>query len=176
MVTFRAMREDDVELVAGWLSREHIRTWWSDPATPAEVAAKYLPRIRGEDPTEMFIVHHADRDIGLIQRYRIADHPEWLTILSDAGFDASSAAGIDYLVGEPDLVGRGVGTGMIQAFTERLFDDLADVSCVAVTPQSTNVASCRVLEKAGYRLVWTGDLDSDDPSDDGESALYVRDR
>jgi hypothetical protein len=33
-----------------------------------------------------------------------------------------------------------------------------------------------VLEKSGYRLVWTGMLDSDDPSDSGTAAMYVLDR
>lgn len=176
MVTFRPLREDDFGALSTWLRRDHVRRWWSDPSTLADVAAKYLPRIRGEEPTEVFIVSLDDVDIGMIQRYRIADHPEWLTILGAVGFDATAAAGIDYLIGEPDRISRGVGTEMIRAFTERLFADLPDVSCIAVTPQAANTASCRVLEKAGYHLVWSGDLESDDPSDEGESALYVRER
>lgn len=43
-------------------------------------------------------------------------------------------------------------------------------------PQTANRASCRVLEKAGYELEWTGLLQSDDPSDAGPAALYVRQR
>lgn len=32
------------------------------------------------------------------------------------------------------------------------------------------------LEKSGYTLAWIGRLDSDDPADDGSSAIYVRHR
>lgn len=167
------MREGDVDLVATWLGRDHVQAWWRSSSDPAAVALKYGPRIRGEVPTEMFIVVHGDRDIGLIQRYRLADHPESFASLAKTGFDPTWAAGIDYLIGEPDLTGQGVGTEMIVAFTELLFADLDDVRSIAVTPQSANTASCRVLEKAGYRRVWVGVLDSADPSDDGESALYI---
>lgn len=163
-------------MLSSWLGRDHVQQWWNDPSTRDAVAAKYLPRIRGDEPTEVFVVSDGCADIGMIQRYRIADHPEWLTILGAVGFDAAAAAGIDYLIGEPDRIGRGAGTEMIRAFTDELFTDLPDVSRVAVTPQAANIASCRVLEKAGYRLMWSGELDSDDPSDEGESALYVRDR
>ncbi len=176
MVTFRPLHQDDFGLLSTWLERSHVQAWWRDPSAPEAVARKYGPRVRGESPTEVFIVGVDDRDVGMIQRYRIADHPEWLVVLAQTGFDAASAAGIDYFIGEPESVGRGVGTAMIRAFTDQLFADLPDVECVAVTPQSANIASCRVLEKAGYDRLWTGQLDSDDPADEGEAALYVRRR
>jgi RimJ/RimL family protein N-acetyltransferase len=50
------------------------------------------------------------------------------------------------------------------------------VTSIVVTPQEANRASCRVLEKSGYRLVWTGMLDSDHPSDAGTAAMYLLDR
>ncbi len=62
---------------------------------------------------------------------------------------------------------------MIRGFTDKLFDELDDITSIAVTPQRANVASCRVLEKAGYERRWVGMLDSDDPSDDGETSLYT---
>ena len=65
---------------------------------------------------------------------------------------------------------------MIGAFTDFVFAADPDVERIVVTPQATNRASCRVLEKAGYDLVWTGMLDSDDPSDAGLAALCVRTR
>ena len=37
-----------------------------------------------------------------------------------------------------------------------------------------NTASARVLEKAGFTLLWAGLVDSDDPEDVGPSRVYGR--
>lgn len=176
VVTFRELTEDDFELLAHWLGREHVQAWWRDPSAPSTVAQNYGPRIRGETRTEVFVVRLEHTDVGMIQRYRIADHADWLQCLAQTGFDASQAAGIDYLLGDLAAIGRGVGTEMIRSFTNKLFAEIGDITTIAVTPQAANTASCRVLEKAGYRQHWVGMLDSDDPADEGEAALYVRSR
>ena len=140
------------------------------------VAEKYLPRIRGEVPTEVFVIVLDGRDVGMIQRYRISDHPEWDRTIAGSGLTFRSAAGIDYFIGEPDLLGRGIGSAAVAAFTSMVFAEYEDVDSVVVTPQAANIPSCRVLEKAGYERRWVGMLDSEHPSDAGRAALYVRQR
>lgn len=80
------------------------------------------------------------------------------------------------MIGEPELIGMGIGSAAIAAFTRFVLSRYPDVGCIVVTPQAANAASCRVLEKAGYECKWTGMLDSDDPADAGPAALYVMDR
>ena len=75
--------------------------------------------------------------------------------------------------GRADLIGRGIGSAVISAFSEALFEAFPDVTDIVVTPQAANAASCRILEKAGYERRWTGLLDSDDPGDAGPAAMYV---
>ena len=65
---------------------------------------------------------------------------------------------------------------MIDAFSATVFDDLADVTTIVVSVQQANQASWRALERAGYRRVWAGRLDTADPSDDGPAYVLVRDR
>jgi aminoglycoside 6'-N-acetyltransferase len=84
----------------------------------------------------------------------------------------SNAAGIDYLIGEPDLVGRGVGSAVIAAFSPLVFQ-WRPVETIVVTVQQANVASWRILEKAGYQRIWSGELESPDPSDDGPEHVYL---
>ena len=160
-------------MLARWLGNDHVQAWWRDPRASSTVQEKYGPRVRGEVPIEVFVASAEGVDVGIMQRYRIADHPETLASLDGTGFDASDAAGMDYLLGDGATVGRGVGTEMIRGFTDKLFAEFDDVANVAVTPQAANAASCRVLEKAGYERVWLGTLESDRPSDRGETALYV---
>lgn len=176
VITFRPLAKSDLGDLVRWLARPHVRQWWSGPTDVEAVADKYQPRIDGTIPTEVFVIELDGHAVGIIQRYRVADHPDHERALATTAVDLRSAASLDYLVGEPELAGRGIGSAAIAAFTERLYADLADVDLVAVTPQAANVASCRALERAGYRLTWTGRLDSDDPSDAGEAALYLHHR
>ncbi len=143
-VSFRSLGIEDLPRLTRWLREEHVRRWWKDPSARSGVEAKYLPRIRGEEPTEVFIILLRGREAGMIQRYRIGDYPDW------------SAA--------------------IEAFSATVFDHYPGVDTIVVTPQKANRASCRVLEKVGYRVAWTGMLDSDDPADAGLAALYVLSR
>jgi aminoglycoside 6'-N-acetyltransferase len=175
-VDFRPLVEPDLPRVARWLRQKHVQEWWKDPRAPEKVREKYLPRILGQDPTDMFVILLDGAEIGLIQSYRIADHPEWATMVAASGLTFASAAGIDYMIGEPELVGRGIGSVAIAQFTASVFAAYPEVDCIVVTPQAANRRSCRVLEKSGYELRWTGLLDSDDPSDAGPAALYVHDR
>lgn len=153
---FRPMREDDLPLVASWLSEEHVQRWWRDPSAPSRVEEKYLPRIRGAEPTEMFVILRADEPIGLIQRYLVGDHPDWVRSLSSSGQVFDQAAGIDYAIGRADLIGRGIGSTVVAWFSRALLESFPEVTDIVVTPQAANVASCRVLEKAGYERRWTG--------------------
>ena len=173
VITFRALTEGDFDLLAGWLASEHVQQWWRDSSAPWTVQEKYGPRVRGEVPTEVFVVCSEGADIGIIQRYRIAEHPEWLETLNGTPVDASGAAGIDYLIGDAAVVGFGLGTEMIRAFTAKAFSDLDNITSIVVTPQVANTASCRALEKAGYDKQWIGVLDSTDPADDDAAAVYV---
>jgi aminoglycoside 6'-N-acetyltransferase len=44
---------------------------------------------------------------------------------------------------------------------------------IVAAPQADNHASRRTLEKAGFTLADTRQLDSDDPSDAGPTAIYT---
>jgi len=82
------------------------------------------------------------------------------------------AAGIDYLIGEPGLTGRGYGTAAICLFTTLTFRRYPQADAIVAAPQQANVGSWRALERAGYRRWWGGRLESSDPSDAGPAYLY----
>ena len=166
------MREDDFPLLLDWLHQPHVAQWWRDePADLAAVYAKYGPCIDGADPTELFVIEESGRPVGMIQRYLIADEPEWAHAF-DGIVDVNDGAGIDYLIGVPDAVGRGVGTAAIGAFVAMVFT-WRPVASIVVTVQQANLASWRALERVGFTRVWAGELDSPDPSDVGPEYVYV---
>ncbi len=170
-VGFRPLNYEDLPHVARWLAVPHVARWWRDPSDLESVTANYGPCITGEDPTEVFVIERDGEAIGLIQRYRHDDYPEWHRAVGLA-----QAAGIDYLLGEPGLVGQGVGTAAIATFAADTLARYPDIDCVVAAPQQANVASWRALEKAGFQRIWAGLLDSDDPADAGPAYLYALDR
>lgn len=171
-VTLRPMTYDDLPLLTRWLAEPHVARWWlAEPRDLAAVTAKYGPSLDGTEPTELFVIADGDRPVGMIQRYRIADHDDWARVLAGIA-ETEGAAGIDYLVGEPDAVGRGVGSAAIAAFVPMVLARYAARS-VVVAVQQDNRASWRALERTGFTRAWTGTLDTDDPSDAGPSYVYV---
>jgi aminoglycoside 6'-N-acetyltransferase len=120
-------------------------------------------------------VFEGDRPVGLIQNYRIEDHPSWLTTLHIIG-DFRQHVGIDYLIGETDATGRGFGTEMIRSFVDGIWREYPGAVGIVAAVQQGNPASWKALEKAGFTRIWSGILESDDPSDTGPSHVYRRNR
>jgi aminoglycoside 6'-N-acetyltransferase len=110
----------------------------------------------------------------MIQRYLLADEPEWATVLA-AITDVADAAGIDYLIGEPDAPGCGIGTAAISEMAAQTFAG-QPVTAIVVTVQQANRPSWRALERSGFTRVWAGEFDSPDPSDAGPEHVYVIER
>jgi aminoglycoside 6'-N-acetyltransferase len=172
---FVPLRSEDLALLASWLARPHVARWWREPSELAAVARNYGPLAEGLEPTEAFIVHFSGRPIGYVQRYLIDEYPDWRASIRGALGEAGGI-GIDYLIGEPDLVGRRIGRRMISEFAKACWERYASSEHITVALQQENVASWRALETSGFRRVWTGNLESSDPSDRGPSYIYVANR
>ncbi len=174
-LSFRLLQRSDFPLLSGWLAAPHVKQWWRQDHRPAAVEAEYGPAVDGLEPTEVFVVEHDGMPIGLVQRYRLRDYPEWERAVP-RGVTPAQGAGIDYLIGDEALIGHGLGGRMIAAFVEDTWDRYREVPAIVVAVQQANRRSWRALEKFEFERAWAGLLDSDDPSDDGPSYVYVRHR
>ncbi len=83
---------------------------------------------------------------------------------------------IDYLVGDPELVGHGPGTRIVRAVVEATWTDHPAAPAVVVAVSAASRASWRALEKAGLRRVAEGELTPDNPVDDREHVVHRADR
>ena len=125
MIGFRPLEESDLPQVEAWLRAEHVAAWWRDPL---EIALeKRREALEGRREVEHHVILVEDRAVGLIQTYRVGDHPEWGELIGAE----PEAAGVDLLLGEADAVGRGLGP----------------------TVEEANRRSWRAFEKAGFRHV-----------------------
>lgn len=175
-ITFRRATRADFPMMARWLAEPHVARWWNHECTAEAVERDFGASADGTEPSEDHIVRLDRRPIGLIQYSRYADYPEYLDKLSGVVDVPVQAVSIDYLIGDPTLIGRGIGMAMITAFVDHIWNVNADTSCVIVPVCSANVASWRALRSAGFRLIAQGPLEPDNPIDDPSHEILRIDR
>ncbi len=125
--------------------REHVRRWWRDTDTLEETVAKYTPALSGEEPTDHHVIVVDGRDAGMIESYLCADYPEWDAVVQVG----AGVAGVDLLIGEEELTGRGHGPEIIRAFVR----DVVSVDACVASVDAENVRSLRAFAKSGFRDV-----------------------
>lgn len=141
-ITFVPFADAHAPLMHDWLRRPHVAEWWSEPPTLDEIVEEYVT-LHEVDP---YVVQLDGRPVGFIQSYVAATAGDgWWTDVTDPG-----VVGIDQFIGEPDAIGRGVGTAMVRAFVERLLAS-PSVTMVQVDPSPANARAIRCYEKAGFR-------------------------
>ena len=149
---FRRLSDEDLPLLHRWLNEPGVVRWWEGDDVSWEGVVRDYGSGAGAS-AEFWLALDDGHEIGWIQCWAVADEPEetgpWLAL----GVEAA-ACGIDYLLGEPDARGRGLGSGMIRAFVDEVVFALHPQwtqACAA--PLAANEASWRALGKAGFRFL-----------------------
>jgi aminoglycoside 6'-N-acetyltransferase len=165
-IVLRAMTRGDLPILARWLREEHVRRWWGndgDPGTDA-VLSRYGPRVDGTTPTRMWVVDVNGHSIGFVQDYRIRDYPDFALLTPDP-----DAIGLDYVIGEPAWVGRGLGARILWTWMLEARRRFPDAPAYFAAPDHANAVSLRILDKAGFvQGTWF-----DEPQRDGGVATVV---
>lgn len=157
-VSFRRLVDDDLPLLHRWLNDPGVVTWWEGEDVSAEAVARDYGST--SDPyVEHWVAVVDGHNAGWIQCYPTVEEPEENEPMWALGVDRT-AAGIDYLIGEPSDRGRGMGPAMIRAFVSTVvFGRHPHWTQVCAAPLAANTRSWRALEKAGFRFVGTIDDD-----------------
>jgi aminoglycoside 6'-N-acetyltransferase len=164
-ISFRQLARSDYPLLRSWLLQPHVQRWWADDPSFEALEADYGGCIDGTEPAEVFIALRGDAPFGLAQRYRLAAYPQYVNDLQALLDVPPHAASIDYLVGEEADIGRGLGTKMLRAFVDRVWQEDAECTALLVPVHTGNIASWRALEKIGFVRASRGELDPDNPAD-----------
>jgi aminoglycoside 6'-N-acetyltransferase len=147
VIEFEPLRKVDLPRVHEWLEPEHVRRWWRDSLD--ESIRQYAQAIDGLDPSDHYLIVVDGRPIGMIETYLVADHPDWDAIVQVG----DGVAGVDLLIGEEELTGRGLGPRVLEAFVnDVVFANPGTHACVAAV-EEVNRRSWRAFEKAGFRHV-----------------------
>jgi aminoglycoside 6'-N-acetyltransferase len=154
---FRPLGPGDHATLRAWLERPHVRRWWGDPET------EFQDIVTGDwQSLEAVVVLLDGRPIGFVQSYDVAKDGRGVFPGNPAG-----TRGIDILLGEADLVGRGIGAGFVAAFAQHLF--ARGVPRVLTDPDPANPAAVKTYARAGFQAV--GPIDTPD----GPALLMIKD-
>ncbi|ALE73079.1 acetyltransferase [Pseudonocardia sp. EC080625-04] len=173
---FRPLTPADLPMLRGWLAEPHVHRWWFHDTSPEAVERDFGPAMRGEEPSEDLVVVVGGAPVGLLQRCLWHDYPEYVEEIAPILEIPPGAATIDYLIGEPGLVGRGLGPRILVAAVAGVWERYPEARAIIVPVVATNRASWRALEKAGFRRVAEGDLAPDNPIDPPRSLVLRVDR
>jgi len=126
-------------VVAAWLRQAHVARWWGDPAEAVAAIAGHPVA------TEAFIEVDS-APVGFVCWQ--TPSPEELAAagLGDLPHDIID---VDIMIGDPGLLGRGVGPAALAQLLSRLRVD--GVRLVGLAAAVANTRALRAYEKAGFR-------------------------
>lgn len=143
------MTQADLPLFQRWLNEPHVARWYHN-------APDWIHEIQEQDGEFSWIHHYTAflgcRPVGFCQYYSCDQSGEDM-----AGYTALGGSySIDYLIGEKDYLGKGLGKQIVWALEERIRLH-PDAKRIVVQPEQGNLASRGLLAACGF--VWDGERD-----------------
>lgn len=146
-ISFRPACLADAPLLFRWRQAPHVARWWNIAPYEAQTLdemARELEEDFALEQHESLLVLLDGLPIGYAQTYNAGRASgDWWPDEDD------STRGLDFLIGEESLVGRGLGPQIVRALCERLFAEVG-VSSIIVDPHPDNRRSVRCFEKAEF--------------------------
>ncbi len=141
-LTLTPFTDDDLPTMRRWLSKERVLRWYTEPG-------EWIRELEGRGGEFSFVRHFiarlGGRPVGFGQYYACADSGE----ADYAAYPAAGSYSIDYMIGEDDCVGRGLGAALVGALVAAVFA-LPDAALIAVKPDDDNAASRACLTSNGF--------------------------
>lgn len=158
-ITFHPLQASHFPLLVTWLNEPHVQRWWPhhEPWTLKTVSEKYTTYTHGykmvdgiHRPIHACIITCDEQPIGYIQYYNAYDFPRDDGYLPANTFPPKLAA-LDFFIGNPAYLGKGLGALVLTAFLEEYIWKSFD-ACF-VDPETDNSAALKTYQKAGFIVV-----------------------
>jgi aminoglycoside 6'-N-acetyltransferase len=160
-ITFQPLNETHFDLLLKWLQTPHVKAWWDKDVkwTKELIYKKYSCYVKGykrlvlankviKKPMHAFIICADNQAIGYVQAYNVHDFPRE----DDYAINLpQGCAAIDWYLGEPSSLGKGIGTQALKLFLNTQVPQ--NFTHVFVDPETANKAAIKVYEKVGFRVV-----------------------
>lgn len=147
MFRFVPVTPADMPLLRRWLSTADAQAWWGEPGE--EIRLIFEGEASGESSGH--IVHGSQGPFAHVQSWPCGGQPDEAILEEPWVADQSpETLGVDITIGEPDLLGKGLGSAAVAAFCAKLFAKRA--RRLVIDPDASNLRAVRACEKAGYCL------------------------
>jgi RimJ/RimL family protein N-acetyltransferase len=147
-IAFRPLGLTDIPLMYQWFNMPSVQAFYSLRTwTEEEVLEKLRPYILGQKPVSGLIILLNNESIGYLQHYKVIDYPWPNQTLSQDIIE--NVVGMDLFIGEPKLIGQGLGQAIISAFLEKYVWPKCGF-CV-VDPDIRNLAAIKCYKKLGFK-------------------------
>ncbi|MEZ5538211.1 MAG: GNAT family N-acetyltransferase [Thiolinea sp.] len=143
-IVLRPATPDDLGLLRYWDEQPHVKAAIGSDESDWQWESELQ---RSPEWREFLIAELSGRPIGFIQ---IID-----PLLEDAhywGEVEPNLRALDIWIGEPDALGKGYGTQMMQMAFGRCFSDPA-VTAILIDPLASNKRALRFYERLGFKFV-----------------------
>lgn len=147
MFVLRRLENEDVVIVKKWLEKEYVAKWFGDPS---EWLYEIEHRKDEFDFIKHFVVEENGVPVGFCQYY------DWKKAFEEEKYcELAGTYGIDYMIGEEHLLGKGLGKELVKLICDKVIEDQPDAIQLIADPtieeERVNVTSIKVLEKNGFR-------------------------
>lgn len=147
-LSVRSFELNDLELFGRWLEKRHVKDFFGDPEIwIKEVSFNLTAK---SDWITYFIVEMEGAPIGFFQHYDTSKAPEgvWSETPDQTG-------GIDYLIGEEQYLGKGLGSEIIRTIIG-IIKELGSYRYLIADPDPGNISSIKALKRNGFTLLNNG--------------------
>ena len=147
MLILRVFEDDDLQLLDKWLHKEYVKKWFEVPDICT--IEDWLHEVKNRNGEfkwiRYFIVLNEECQVGFCIYYKCVDAKEdWYGDISLDGVYS-----MDYLIGEEEYLGKGIGNEMIETLMKMIFSH-EDAKKIIVRVDKENKASCGVLLSNGF--------------------------
>ena len=133
--TFKKISPDDIPLIHSWLTKPHVKEFWSESTvTDLESFRKKMEGKIKDSGVDPFLVVLQGKPIGYIQSYKI---------------DAKTC-GIDQFIGVEEFVNKVLGSMFVKEFTDELLKN-KKFTRIVTDPTVMNLRAQKAYEKAGFK-------------------------
>lgn len=153
MIRLKKMIAEDFPIFKKWLAVPHVAKWYHEPQDWIAEAEKQDGEFRW---IHHFIVEFDGEPVGFCQYYACKDSEE----LREGYTALGGSYSIDYMIGEPEYLRRGIGKQIVAELTDKIKMH-SDAKRIVVQPEPENKASCGLLLSCGFVL-------------DAEKGIYVK--
>lgn len=146
---FRAVGVEgpELDLVHRWMNTDHVAIRWDQAWSREHWAAEIAGQLAGSH-SRPWVVSRDGHDVAYVEVYRPARDVVALH------YDAAAAdLGVHIAIGDPALTGRGLGTAVIRAVTDGLFEASPACARVLADPEAGHTVARAMFARAGFTLL-----------------------